>query len=250
MNGVGHRRPQRKRGHAPARRDVEVAGDLSDVTVELSDGARVTGAVTTEDGEAVSYASVSLLRVPDGAAGAPAQADERNAGAGADEGGFNVEGLAAGRYFVQPARHHDEPALYVKSVTWNGKDLTREPLELAEGASVEGVRIVYARGPASLRVRAVRVGERGPALHVFVVLVPANVSEWSPHDWRQLSCSTADEGSCVVNAPPGDYRVVALPPKAMREGVEAEVRRRAASAPLVGLRAGETKESEAVVPDR
>lgn len=249
MNGSTYRRPQRKRGHAPTRRDVEVAGDLSDVTVEVGDGARVTGTVTTEGGEAVEYARVGLVRVPDATdASPPTLADTNNAEV--DEGRFSAEGLPAGRYYVQAALNHEVQPLYVRSVTWNGKDLTREPLELAEGASVEGVQIVYARGPATLRVRAARAGERKLTLYAFVVLVPANVSEWSPYSARQLTCWTADEGWCTLKVPPGDYRVVALPGRSLREGFEAEVRRRAAAAPLVSLRAGETKESEAVVPDR
>jgi protocatechuate 3,4-dioxygenase beta subunit len=248
MNGVMHRRPRRKRGFAPARRDVEVASDLSDVTVEVGDGARVAGTVVTEDGDPVEFARINLLRVPEGTAGIPTLADALNAEV--DGARFSVEGLPAGRYFVQSGSYHDDTTLYVKSVIWNGKDLMREPLELAEGASAEGVRVVYARGTAALRVKAVRAGERSPALHTFVVLVPADSPEWSPYAPRQLTCWTADEGSCVVKGPPGDYRVVALARKGAREGFEAEVKRRAAAAPLVSLRAGESKELEAVVPDR
>jgi hypothetical protein len=190
------------------------------------------------------------VRAPEGAAAAapPTLADTRNAEV--NEERFSAEGLSAGRYFLQPGTYHDESTLYVKSISWNGRDLTREPLELAEGATVEGVRIVYARGLAVLRVKAVRAGERSPAPYTFVVLVPANVSEWSPYHARQLTCWTADEGACIVKAPPGDYRVVALTRKGTREGFEAEVRRRAAAAPPVSLRAGEAKELEAVVPDR
>jgi hypothetical protein len=247
-NGGAYRRPRRKRGHAPARRDVEVAGDLSGVTIEVGDGARVSGTVTTEGGEAVGSARVGLLRADAAAAVIPTLADTRSAEV--DDGRFDAEGLPAGRYFVQADAYHYESSLYVKSVTWNGKDLMREPLELAEGAAVEGVRVVYARGPASVRVKAVRAGDRKPALHALVILLPAGGPEWSAYSARQLTCWTLDEGSCTVKAPPGEYRVVALPRKSLREGFEAEVRRRAAAAPLVGLRARETKELEAVVPDR
>jgi hypothetical protein len=41
-----------------------------------------------------------------------------------------------------------------------------------------------------------------------------------------------------------------LPRKLARAAVEAEVRRRTASAPRVTLRAGETKELEVAVPDK
>ena len=248
MNGVMRRRPQRRRGPAPARRDVEVAGDLSDVTIELGDGAHVSGTITTEGGEPFENARVNLLRVEAGAGGVATLADIRHAEV--DDARFNVEGLSAGRYHLQPAARYEEPQLYLKSVTWNGKDLLREPLELAEGATVQGVRVVFARNPATLRVRAVRAGDRKPALHAVAVLLPAGAPEWAPYPVQHLTCWTADDGWCTVKAPPGDYRVVALPRRLLREGADAEVKRRAAAAPLVSLRAGEAKELEAVVPDR
>jgi hypothetical protein len=248
MNGVMHRRPQRKRGPAPARRDVEVAGDLSDVTIELGDGAHVSGTITTEGGEPVGYVRVNLLRVEAGAAGGGALADIRFAEV--DEGRFNVEGLSAGRHYLKPTTHHDEQQFYVKSATWNGRDLLHEPLELAEGATVRGVQIVIARNPATLRVKTVRAGDRKPALNVVAILLPADAPEPAPFPVQHLTCWTADNGWCMVKASPGDYRVVALPRRFLREGFEAEVKRRAAAAPLVSLRAGETKELEAVVPDR
>ncbi|HEX8281868.1 MAG TPA: carboxypeptidase regulatory-like domain-containing protein [Pyrinomonadaceae bacterium] len=247
-NGVDYRPPRRKRGHAPTRRDVEVAGDISDLTVEVGDGARVAGSVAAEGGATVEYARVNLVRVPAAAEAGPAAPPDLHS-AQLEGGRFSFDGLPAGRYFVQPSTYNEEPALYVKSVTWNGRDLMREPLELAEGATAEGVRIVYARNPASLRVKAVRAGDRKPALNALVFLMPADPAEWSPYS-AQLSCWTANEGSCTLSAPPGDYRVVALSRRPAREGIEAEVRRRAAASPLVSLRAGETKEWEMVVPEK
>ncbi|HEX8352700.1 MAG TPA: hypothetical protein VF611_07370, partial [Pyrinomonadaceae bacterium] len=161
---------------------------------------------------------------------------------------FSVEGLPGGKFFLQPGT--SERKVYLKSITWNGKDLTREPLELAEGATAEGVRVVFGRDPATLRLTAVGAGDRKPALYATAFLQPADAADLSPRSARLLSCSTGDGGSCNVEAPPGEYHIVVLPRKVSRDAVEAEVRRRAPGSPRVVLRAGEAKEFEAVVPER
>jgi hypothetical protein len=245
-NGSGHRPPRRKRGYAPARRDVDVSGgDLSDVEIEAGDGGRISGVVSVEGGGAVEYAHVNLIPVPDGASAA---GDTRNAAV--DGGRFGFEALPAGRFVIQPRSFTSDGTLYVKSINWNGKDLLREPLELGEGATAEGVEVVFARNPATLRVTAVRAGERRPARYAYAFIVPADAPAWSRYSAGDLSCATEEGGSCSVKAPPGEYHVVLMPRKLARDAMAAEVRRRTPASPRVVLRAGETKEFEAVVPDR
>ena len=69
-NAVGYSAPRRKRPYAPTRRDLEVSGDVSELVVEVADGARVAGTVTVEGGDAPRYGHVSLVRVGEGAAAA------------------------------------------------------------------------------------------------------------------------------------------------------------------------------------
>jgi hypothetical protein len=247
MNGA-YIPPRRKRGYAPARRDVEVSGgDLSDVEVETADGGRITGVVTVEGGGELKYASVMLVRVPDGG-DAMTAGDLRNASV--ESGRFSFDALPAGRFFLQPKPYMGEASLYVKSVNWNGKDLTRESLELGESGTVEGVRVVLARDPATLRLTAVRAADRKPAPEAFAFLVPVDAPAWSPHSAGQLFCSTDEEGSCLIKAPPGEYHVVVLSRRLARDSVDVEVRRRAPTSPRVVLRVGETKEFGTVVPDK
>jgi hypothetical protein len=247
MNGsLGPQR--RKRAFAPARRDVDVSGgDISEVAVEVSEGARVSGTVTVEGGAAPRFAYVNLLRVPEGGR-RPTPSDMHNAAA--ESGRFTADGLDAGKFFIHASTYDEDKRFYVKSINWKGRDLLREPLELGEGASAEGVEIIFSRNPATLRVSAVAApgGKHAPGVGVF--LVPADAGEWQPYGGLQLFCWTEEEGTCGVTAPPGEYRVVALPQKLMRDAPEAEVRRRAAAAPRVSLRAGETKELEVVASDR
>ena len=238
--------PRRKKGYAPARRDVEVSGsDVSEVAVELGDGGRVSGSVTFEGGRPPRYGQITALRVPEGAG---EEGGETVEGSPTRGGEFSIEGLPAGRFFLKPNIYsEDDGPIYVKSITWNGRDLLREPLEIGDGTVVEGVRVVLARNPAKLNVVVARAGDKRPAANVAVFLVPANVSEWSPSS-QELFCSTGEIGGCTINAPPGDYAVVALPRLKRPIAVEVEVKRRVATAPRVSLRAGESKDFEVAAP--
>jgi hypothetical protein len=225
---------------------VEVSGsDVSEVAVELGDGGRVSGSVTLEGGGPPRYAQITALRVPEGAG---EEGGETVEGSPARGGEFSIEGLPPGRFFLKPNVYsEDDGPIYVKSIMWNGRDLQREPLEIGDGTVVEGVRVVIARNPAKLNVVMARAGDKRPTANVAVFLVPANVSEWSPYS-QELSCSTGESGGCTINAPPGDYAVVALPRLKTPTAVEVEVKRRAANVPRVSLRAGESKDFEVAAP--
>ncbi|HEX8338268.1 MAG TPA: carboxypeptidase-like regulatory domain-containing protein [Pyrinomonadaceae bacterium] len=241
----GYSPPRRKRGYAPTRRDLEVSGDVSEFVVEVADGARISGTISVEGGAPPPYAYVSVMRVADGV---PVQDEVSLRSAYSAGAQFNVEGLAAGQYFLQATAGGSESGLYLKSISWSGKDLLREPLELAEGSAAEGIRIVYASNPAKLSVTARAAGGKRPAPDVLVYLVPADLSAWSPHA-RPLFCMTGATGACHVAAPPGEYRVVALRRSGLPNAYEQEVRRRAASAPRVTLREGETGRVELEAPE-
>lgn len=236
--------PRRKKDYAPARRDVEVSGsDVSEVAVELGDGGRVSGSVTFEGGGLLRYSQVTVVRVPEGAGG---EGETMN-GSPTRGGEFSIEGLPAGRFFLKPNFYDEDGSIYVKSITWNGRDLMREPLEIGDGTVVEGVRVILTRNPAKLNVVVVSAGDKRPAANVAVFLVATNVSEWSPYS-QELFCATGENGGCTINAPPGDYAVVVLPRLKTPTALGVEVKRRAATAPRVSLRAGESKDFEVAAP--
>jgi hypothetical protein len=248
MNGSAYSTSRRKKSYAPAHRDVRVeGGDVSEVTVELGAGGHVSGTMIFEGEKQPEYGYVQMTRVPDGS---DASDLEGSNSARAYNGEFSIEGLPAGKYFLQPSTYDGdgEAKVYAKSITWNGKDLTRTPLEVGEGAVVAGVQIVFARNPSTLTVSVTSGDGKKPAFNTRVFLVPSDAGAgWSPYA-QQLLCSTDDSGSCSIKAAPGDYRVVALTRKDAPTSLEAEVTRRAATAPGVSLRAGETKEFELSLP--
>ena len=237
--------PRRKRSYAPTRRDLEVSGDVSELVVEVADGARVTGTVTVEGGTAPRYGHVSLVRIGEGAAAADYAATYSGS---VDGGRFAVEGMPPGRFALQSSIGGGGGAAYLKSITWNGKDLMREPLELGEGASAEGVRVVYARNPATLHVSVRGAAGKRPPGDIIVSLVPADISAWSPHSMPSF-CAAGDTGMCPITAAPGEYRVVAMRRPSSPNAYEQEVRRRAAAAPRVTLREGQTSRVEVDAPD-
>ncbi|MDT5293147.1 MAG: hypothetical protein QOJ76_27, partial [Acidobacteriota bacterium] len=237
---------RKKKGYAPARREVEVTGDVSEIEVEVSDGGHVSGTITVDGGRPPRYGYVNVLRVAEGTA-EPDGMDTKSATAYG--GRFSVEGLPAGKFFIQPSAYDEDGQLYVKSITWNGKNLLREPLEIGEGANADGIEIVYSRSPATLRVRTTREGGKGIAPNVNVFLMQADASDRTPYA-QQLFCSSGSDGFCSINAPPGEYAVIAVPRSAARGSVVDELLRRLAAAPRVSLRAGETKAFEVSVPDK
>lgn len=252
VSGVYARaRRKKKTGYAPARRDLQVIeSDLTDVALELNDGARLSGSIAYEgskkEGYGYGYGYLTLRRVNEGP-GAKDADDTWNAYA--SDGRFELGGLPAGRYFLQFSAYSEEGKVYVKSMTWNGRDLLREPLELGEGASAEGVRVTVSPNPSKLRVRATGGPRKGALREVYVTLIPSDITGWSPYA-QQLSCYTDEDGACEIPAPPGEYRVVAMPQPSSAGSYEEELNRRALNAPRATLAAGETKELEVVLPDK
>ncbi|MFL6333205.1 MAG: hypothetical protein ACJ754_07660 [Pyrinomonadaceae bacterium] len=248
MNTAEYHPPRRKRSFAPTQRNLEVSADVSEFVVEVADGARIAGTVSVEGGAVPRFGYISLVRVADGGA-APEDVSSSTSGS-IDGGRFVIEGLSAGKFFLQAGLSGEDRNVYLKSINWNGRDLLREPLELTEGASAEGVRIVFARNPATLNVtvRGGAAAGKRPPNDLVVTLVPADLSAWVPGA-RPIFCMTGVKGTCPVVAPPGEYRVVLTRRTAGLNSYEQEVRRRVAVAPRVTLREGETSRIELEAPD-
>jgi hypothetical protein len=248
MNG-GYTPPKRKRGYAPGQREVKVSGDdVTDLSVELSEGARISGTVVIEGGKTPEYAHISAVR----AASSPEEMMSLRdvPSTTARNGEFTIEGLPTGKLFLHATMYSSEGAKsYLKSITWNGRDILREPLDVAEGATLDGVRVVFSSDPSTLRVRAVSADKK-PALDVNVFLVPSDAPDWSAYSARSYFCSTGEEGECSISVAPGEYAVVAMPRGRINGAMNDEIKTRAAASPRVSLRGGETKSFEVKVAER
>jgi len=237
---------------APARRELTLTGDVADYLIELGEGARISGTAQAEGGELPPHVSVwvtqsaDLFDSPESFYGVSPQGFVR-------EGRFEIQGLAPGRYFLRTDATGSGGDVYLKSIIWNGRDLLREPLEVAEGARVAGVRLVFARGVGRVEVKvsAPGGGPHGPSANLFVYLVEAGaLREGGVAARPPASCPVGPSGSCVVTAAPGEYVVVAAHgPQGMRD-LGAEALRRAAAPARVSLVAGEAKSIEVAAPAR
>lgn len=241
--------PRRRKRYAPAWRDVQVSGgDVTELAVELSEGGRVSGTVAVE-GDKPLPQSIQVVMVRAAARSIKDLGGEEPPRANAQDGTFTVEGVPPGKFFLRLFAWDGRkgPGPYLKEITWNGRDLMREPLEVGEGDEVSGVRVVYSSDAALLRARLFSGADKKPAQGVAVFLLPADMSKWSFLS-PPAYCATGEGGECVVSAAPGEYLVVYMRRVAGAD-FEAEARRRAATAPRVSLRAGETTDFEAVVRD-
>ncbi|MCA1593559.1 MAG: carboxypeptidase-like regulatory domain-containing protein [Acidobacteria bacterium] len=247
VDGAPPTRPRRpKKRYAPKQQEVKVAGgDVANINIVVNEGGRISGTYVYEDKQPASYqyASFYVERAEEG----ETAGGERITGGGSD-GKFTIDGIPPGRMYLRASLYNeDTEKTYVKSMTWRGRDLLREPLEIAQGTDVEGVQVVMSSEVATLDVRAVSGTDKNAARGVVIILAPVDPTQW-PHPDTQLSCASGRDGTCAISGAPGEYLVIALTSGERVESVGDVIKRRAAGAPRVSLRAGERKSLEVLTP--
>ena len=70
------------------------------------------------------------------------------------------------------------PSVNIKSITWKGKNLLRELLEVGVETKIEGVEIVLSPLVANLNIR-VRNARGEPMRDVSLTLVPSDPARWT-----------------------------------------------------------------------
>ena len=242
-----------------ARRQQEATvngGDLTGVVIQLAEGGSISGTIRTEDGSLLvrrpqpqpSSPYNSAQHVPIYALRLEANRTmmEGSDYASLEGGSFTLTGLSAGRFTLSVGGAPGQ--YYVRSMTWNGRDLLREPLELAESAAITGVQIVLAQDVATLTGRTLSAHERTPVAGAPLLLVPADQSRWRFRN-SFLSTASAAGGRFAVQGPPGEYLVIVLAPGSRTfDFTEAAIRERAPTAQRVTLRAGAEQTLDVIVP--
>jgi hypothetical protein len=234
--------------YAPKQQDFRVAGsDLGGLVVELSEGARISGTVMFEDNRELNdYISTQFYIT---SAGRDGRLNGYSGGYVSD-GKFELKGITAGKFFLRFTQYTDEgnQKLYLKALSWRGRDLLREPLEVGEGADIEGVIAVYSTAVATMRVRVLEGDSKKPApgARVYFVLVDAALRSVTG---RRISCETDQTGSCSASGAPGEYAVISMSRQSSALE-EAELSARAAVArQRVTLRSGENESFEIIVQE-
>lgn len=227
--------------------EVKVAGrDVEGVSIEMGGGGRIIGTISVEGGKELP-GHTPIFAVTLDAAGAEPR-DYKSAVTWRDH--FAVGGVTPGKVYLYTYVSDQYEGHYVKSITANGKDLTREFLQIEEGAEIKSVRVVVAEGVGKLEGRVVTAGrDKTPKGGAEILLVAADPARWA-HPSSRIYARGKWDGTFEVGAPPGDYLVFPLPEKDTdRTLTEADIRAHAADAQRVTLRAKQTAKVELSAPE-
>ena len=185
--------------------------DLTNLSITMRPGIRVTGRVEFS-GSRAAPAAADLARVAirmqsaEGRTSSPIALD----GYLQTDGSFKTTGYPAGRYIASAL---PVPAGWsVKSITYNGRDISVEPVELAD-SDLSGVVVTFTDKTTSLIGTVVTDG-KGPAALAEVVVFPADSLAWKDvgvvaRRSRVERVSEAGDYS-ITGLPPGDYFVAAI----------------------------------------
>ncbi|MCA1633080.1 MAG: carboxypeptidase-like regulatory domain-containing protein [Acidobacteria bacterium] len=252
-DGAAHARARvpPKKKYASKQQEIRVAGgDLTGVVFELSEGGSISGTIKFEGGEKRPGDLTIQFQVV--ATGASEVASEVASGFAVGDL-FIVDGVAPGKVYLRFNQFGPDAGkkFYIKEIRWRGRDLRREPLEVGDGARIEGVQVLFSSEAAALRVRVLGGGGKGAAVGagVGVHLVPSEAALGATPE-TQLACVTGADGACALSGAPGEYLLIVTARDAAGGplGPE-EINRRAPSARRVMLRAGENRPVEVAAPE-
>lgn len=189
------------------------ATDLTDLSILLRPGIRVTGIVqfdgATARPESDRLSSIAVALEP---------ADVRPGGPGAvrgrveASGQFATMGVPAGRYFV---RVSGAPQGWTfRGATLGGRDVTDTPMEIESG-DVSGITLGFTDRPTDLSGHVQMDG--GSTDGASVIVFPTDQTAWVGYgsSARRLRNVRADKTGAysVSNLPAGEYFVAAVPDK-------------------------------------
>lgn len=202
---------------APQRRltrreqEVRVAGgDVTGLTIDLSEGGRIAGTVTLEGGGTVQQYGAMVMLDRASEERSAERPFEREPSFIDQNGNFVIDGITNGAVYldvISPVANREESGFYVKSVTApNGADLLREPINVTSETDITGIRVVLARGMATLTGRV--TAEEGGAIvrGASVTLIPADARRWARRSGRAVTFADA-EGNFTTTVAPGEYLI-------------------------------------------
>lgn len=212
--------------------------DLKDVVIELSDGGRISGVIVAEESPVPNVRISAVEKGPDFLS----YLFEAFNNAGT----FVIEGVPNGDIRLE-AQIQQADDLYIKSITLGSQDLMRNPIRMADGAEITGVRITVAKGLATLGGRLVFTEGGSPAGGGGVLLVKADPALWRLPSLRVFTV-TNPAGEFTLKCAPGDYLVFTWPAGGQpMQTIQEFVQRNAASARRITLQSREEKRLDLTV---
>ena len=227
-------------------REVTVAGaDLTDVAIEVSEGASISGTVEIEGGQPLP-ANLNISPEADFFVSSTARVRS--------DGTFKLHNVPPGNvYLYLSSTTYGESSMtvrfdeyYVKSIYAGGAELEREPLKLEEGGEIKNVRLVLSKAVATVtgHVRSAKDGV--PVRGVNVALLPADparqrIGKGIPYGFTNAA------GAYCASAAPGEYLLIAFGESDLPLTDE-KVKALAANAPRITLGPKESKSVDLTVP--
>ena len=222
--------------------EFAVAGaDVSDLVMSLSEGGRISGSIAVEGGKPMPPeldVSTELLRSDGSQYAAGGHVGPQS------KGTFLVEGVAAGENIIK-VRVWDG-SYFIKSMTWNNRDLLRQPLKVSEGGEVKDVRIILSPDVGMLTGQIVSGQARTPLSLTAFMFIPADELRWFRLDSSNFLYSNK-QGAFKVSGAPGEYLLM-LAPRERVTSLSDYLRAHAATATRVTLKPGEASGVQIVAP--
>lgn len=220
---------------------VTVAGaDISDLVMSLSLGGRVSGSIAVEGDKPFprSLDVFSELFPSDRSQyAASGRVDAQSKGA------FLIEGVATGDNILRVKAWDGE--YFAKSITWNSRDLLRQPLRVTEGGEVKDIRIILSPDVGRLAGSIISGEDKKPLSQTPFMLVPVDEMRWARMD-SFLFLHTDKQGAFKVSGPPGEYILLMLSRRENQISPLDYVRAHAATGTRVTLKPGEAGNVEVV----
>lgn len=226
--------------------DVTVAGaDLTDLVIPLSEGGRISGTIVVE-GDKPLTSEMNLFTQQlrnDGSwsIGASTRVNPQT------KGTFLIEAVPTGENWILGDLF--ERKYYLKSITWNGKDLLSEPLNIGEFSETKDVRIILSDDKGSLAGQLISAESKKPLSRTSFLLASVDEARWTRKD-AILFGITDGLGVFKLSGAPGDYMLCVWPSSEDRPGLLPHLKACAAAAPRVTLKRGEPSNVAIVVPNQ
>lgn len=220
-------------------KEIEITDqNINDIIFEIPTASSLSGMIVMENGKAVpKYMSVYAVEektkqafTSDYNYSEKAEAAEQ----AAQPKPFRIGKMIGGKYNFGITNNE----VYIKSVTFNGRDVTASAVEIGEGEDLSGLRVVLASdlGTVKGKINGFEGGER-----LFAVALKP---DFSMNNIRAYSYGAivGNNGEFQIKAKPGEYAVILLSeknrPKDQAE-LEQTLRRLVENAPKLTVRANE-----------
>jgi hypothetical protein len=222
------------------RQVVTIAGaDLADIAINLTEAGRISGSITMEGGKPLprglnatssstndNYHSTQNLEID-------------------QTGKFVLSGVAPGENLF---RIDSDSKFFVKSMTWKGRDLLRQPIKVEAGLESSGVSVVLSTEFGSLIGRVLSPLDRKPLARRPFGLLPVDETRWKDGT-GSISGITNEEGIFKISGAPGEYIMVVVPDGPNTITTFEALKELALKSPRVTLRTTPGNEVEIIPPN-